>query len=293
MLSPKQVAAAIGVSESSLKRWADAGRFKVTRTPGGHRRISLSEVVRFVREAHLSVRRPEAIGLPVLVARSADQASDPDVGKMLFDRLMAGEPEVLPAWAVEAYLAGSSIAEICDTGLRAALERIGHVWIDDSRGIFLEHRATDQAIAALYTLMQLVTDAGTTQTHDPRPVAIGGAPSSDHCLIPSLMVACVLSGIGYRAMNLGPDVPIASLLDAARFFNANLVWMSICSTEIKPPSVETLNELAEELAAHDRALVVGGRRVNELVGPKHPNLIVCHHMTELAAFARGLLRQKA
>ena len=39
MLSPRELAEAVGVSESSLKRWADRGRVHVHRTEGGHRRI--------------------------------------------------------------------------------------------------------------------------------------------------------------------------------------------------------------------------------------------------------------
>jgi excisionase family DNA binding protein len=50
-LSPRELAAAVGVSESSLKRWADEGRVKVARTAGGHRRIELAEAVRFIRQS--------------------------------------------------------------------------------------------------------------------------------------------------------------------------------------------------------------------------------------------------
>ncbi|HEX9106572.1 MAG TPA: MerR family DNA-binding transcriptional regulator, partial [Longimicrobiales bacterium] len=48
-LSPRELAEAVGVSESSLKRWADRGVLAVERTAGGHRRIPLGEAVRFIR----------------------------------------------------------------------------------------------------------------------------------------------------------------------------------------------------------------------------------------------------
>ena len=63
LLSPKELADAIGVSESSLKRWADAGRLQVARTEGGHRRIPIAEAVRFIRDTGAVVVRPDLLGL--------------------------------------------------------------------------------------------------------------------------------------------------------------------------------------------------------------------------------------
>ncbi len=46
LLTPKQVARAIQVSESSIKRWCDRGTIPAEYTAGGHRRIPLAELVR-------------------------------------------------------------------------------------------------------------------------------------------------------------------------------------------------------------------------------------------------------
>ena len=45
LISPKQVARAIGVSESTLKRWCDRGLIPMTKTAGGHRRMEVEAVV--------------------------------------------------------------------------------------------------------------------------------------------------------------------------------------------------------------------------------------------------------
>ena len=39
-----KASAILGVDESTLRRWADAGRLQVYRTPGGHRRFSLANL---------------------------------------------------------------------------------------------------------------------------------------------------------------------------------------------------------------------------------------------------------
>ncbi len=55
MLSTSDFAAAIGISESSVRRLADSGDLEIHRTRGGHRRIPVSEAIRYVREtAHVS-----------------------------------------------------------------------------------------------------------------------------------------------------------------------------------------------------------------------------------------------
>lgn len=62
LVSSRQVAAALGVSESSVKRWCDQGALAGVKTPGGHRRFETAEVLRFAREAGHPLRDPTALG---------------------------------------------------------------------------------------------------------------------------------------------------------------------------------------------------------------------------------------
>ena len=43
-MSPVRAAALIGVSESTLKRWVDAGHIRAEKTAGGHRRIAATDL---------------------------------------------------------------------------------------------------------------------------------------------------------------------------------------------------------------------------------------------------------
>ena len=61
-ISPRDLAKAIGTSESSLKRWADQGLLQVTRTGGGHRRITLKAAINFIRDRSIAVLDPASIG---------------------------------------------------------------------------------------------------------------------------------------------------------------------------------------------------------------------------------------
>ena len=82
VLSTRELAEAIGVSESSIKRWADDGVLHVARTAGGHRRIPLPEAIRFIRETGAVVVQPAILGLDD--AASASEAGGGGDGDRLY-----------------------------------------------------------------------------------------------------------------------------------------------------------------------------------------------------------------
>jgi excisionase family DNA binding protein len=312
-LSPKQLAEVIGVSESSLKRWADQGKLQAVRTAGGHRRIPVTEAIRFARAGRMPILKPAALGLPELQAGRAGDSTDADrLGELLFEHLQRGEAEPVRGTILELYLAGRSIAWICDGPLRQAMARIGELYHHDPRGIHLEHRATDICLRTLHLLRSVIgpgagpaaapvsgdgleaghsdvagEDGEPRQSDEPAPLAIGAAVSGDPYQMPSLMAACTLQELGFEAVNLGPDLPIASLLSAAEDYHPRLVWLA-CSVPGVAPAASAAIDLAERLAAQHAALALGGRGFDAMAGLAHPNLHHCGTMRELAAFARGL-----
>ena len=56
----------LGVDESTLRRWADSGRLRVYRTPGGHRRFSLGNLEEMVagETPHRNADEMERLALP-------------------------------------------------------------------------------------------------------------------------------------------------------------------------------------------------------------------------------------
>lgn len=276
LLSPRDLADAIGVSESSLKRWADAGKIQVSRTEGGHRRIPLVEAVRFIRETGAHVVRPDVLGL---VETPANQTDDGD--EAMFAALHDGNGRAARGLLIGRYLAGESVAALADGPIRGAMTRIGELWQHDPKGVFVEHRATDcclQAVSHLRALFEPPADG---------PIAVGGGPAGDPYLLPSMLAAAVLAAEGLRAINLGADTPIASLRHAVAHHQPSLVWLSV-SGPCAPGLDDDAAALARELAGEQRAFVLGGRHRGELVATARAACVVSS-MAELAAFARGLV----
>ena len=284
LISPRELADAIGVSESSIKRWVDSGVVNADKTAGGHRRIPISEAVRFLRERRLTLVNPAAIGLSDMDSLvKTDSAHDSDNSQLLYEYLREGQAEAARGLLLSMYLGGRSVAQIVDSPLLEAMSRLGELWHRDDCGIFWEHRATDIAISALSRLRMVIPPRG-----DSAPIAVGAAPAGDPYILPSLSAAAVLESQGVNAVNLGPDTPIHSILLASESLKARLVWVSI-SVAAEPEQLrEDLSGLAEELNKVSIPIIVGGSQSN---GIALPDTSLCHvgtSMGELEAMVKGL-----
>ena len=277
-LSPRDLAKAIGASESSLKRWADDGLIDVTRTAGGHRRIARHEAIRFVREGNLRVLRPQLLGF----AEARQAAASPE--ESLFEALLHGSRSEAFGLIQEWFLAGRPLAWIFDGPVAAAMERIGRIWKHGPDGILREHRATDLCVQAVTQLRLALPPAGADA-----PSAVGAAPSGDPYLLPTLMAAAVAREAGMRPLNLGPETPLTVLQAGAEEHRAALVWLSISTAEGAESVKADLPALMKALASLGTHVVVGGRLARLLEPLPGGQLTFAARMAELAAFAKGLL----
>lgn len=280
LLSTRALAQAVGVSESSIKRWVDDGTIRSTRTVGGHRRIQRADAIRFVRDTRATVVAPHILGLAAAVGAKATTAAS--AGAVLTDLLVRGAEHEARAVLEGLYVAGESLAAILDGPLRSALEHIGTIWQQDRTGIFLEHRAVQicvRALSQLSTLMPAPADA---------PAAVGGAVAGDPYLLPSMAAALVLAGEGYDPVNLGADLPASSLAEAMTRLDARIVWVSVSTATDALALGQELTTLVEAAATRHTHVVVGGRAATKVTLHGAPNLYTGGSMAELTAFARGL-----
>lgn len=263
IISPRELATAIGVSESSLKRWADDGVIRVSKTAGGHRRIAIGEAIRFIRSIRAPLIRPDVLGLGDLPAFGDPVIATESPTDRLCAHLKSGMAREARGLVLALYLGGNTIAEIADGPIRTALERIGALWLHDPCGIFEEHRATDICIQAVQQLRILVEP----QASD--VVAIGGAAPGDPYLLPSMLAATALSAEGWRAINLGPDTPFSALIAAVDRHKPHVIWLSVNSIRDRRELEEGISELAAQMAERQIAFILGGQALANLALPSH------------------------
>lgn len=277
-LSTRELADALAVSESSLKRWVDAGKIRASRTEGGHRRIALSEAMRFIRETQTRVARPELLDLPEMVASRARGE------ERLLGFLRDGDAISARGWLTERYLSGATIAELSDGPIREAMHALGELWHHEEGGVFVEHRGTDVCLQAIAQLRSMMPSAP-----ENAPVALGGGPAGDPYLIPAQLAAMVVTEVGMRAINLGPDTPVATFEHAIEECRPRLVWLSI-STALAPARSRAYARWLEAVPA-GVAIAIGGQQASTLTGvPPRAQRITT--MRELADIATALIRKR-
>lgn len=283
-LSPKELASAIGVSESSLKRWADSGRIQVSRTLGGHRRIQVNSAIRFIRSAHLPILRPEILGLSEL--QTVREEPDQDPSEQLHDLLLEGESLKARGLLLNLFLTGHTLPMICDGPMSSAMRRIGTLYEDREEGTFLEHRATDICSQAIQQIRIMLEPDESEE--NPRPTAVGGCPAGDYGALGSAMAAATLSEAGFETIHLGANTPIVSYLNAIETHRPRVVFLA-CTHSGFMPSRHDLEQLSSA-ASHHRGCIVLGGHATEIATP-HTSHNIYHQrsMSELAAFAEGLI----
>ena len=284
LVSPRQLASAIGVSESSLKRWADEGLLLVSKTAGGHRRISITAAIRFIRERQLELVRPDILGLPAKVMSNSEVRLFKDPEKHLADLFINARLDEAELFITSRFLAGDSVAVIADGMIRHALAEVGELWNHRGDGIVIEHRATDTCLRGLMRIRSLM------ETPENAPISSGGGLQDDPYILPSLVASLVAVENGLTAKNLGPNTPIDSMKIAADTDGSSLFWITVSNLLDRDQTRKDILDLQTHLGQRGCVLVIGGRHAHQLDLPSEGNRIFCSDMVEFAEATRNIAK---
>lgn len=280
LLTPNQVARAIQVSESSVKRWCDDGKIRTRYTAGGHRRIPMDGLIEFLRTSKHQLLRPEVVGLPATTGQTTRIV---ERGAAQFcNALLAGDEERCRRIVLDLYLASHSISAICDGVFAAAFEEIGTKWECGDAEVYQERRGCEISTRVLHELRSLIPPPPANA-----PLAIGGTTVGDQYCLATTMAELVLRDAGWNAVSLGENLPFETLAAAIRENRPRLFWLS-CSHLSQPDEfVSGYRALFDEFA-HQVAFVVGGRDLTKQRRQQIRYAAFCDNMQHLETFAKTI-----
>jgi excisionase family DNA binding protein len=285
LLTPRQVALAIGASESSLKRWCDKGLLPTLRTAGGHRRLTVEQVLEFLRQSGQKLTRPEVLGLPSTTGQGSfviDRAAE-----LLAEALLAGDEEQCRRILFDLYLAKHSLADIFDRVIGGAFTRIGHAWSCGTAQVYQERRGCEIALRSLHQLRTLLPAIGPAA-----PKALGGTLSGDHYHLPTTMVELLLRELGWAAQSLGTSLPRDTWLAALEAERPRLLWLSVSHIADEAQFLADYAVIQAAAAERGVPVVVGGYALSPEVRSRMQYAAFGDHLRHLVGFVRALEAQK-
>lgn len=105
-LSTFAIAEMLRVDPGSVANWIDQGLLKAHRTPGGHRRVAVDDLVVFLREHKMPIP-PEVQAAPIRILLVDDE---PGITKLIAKALAEAHPEYEVLEAHDGFRAGTILA---------------------------------------------------------------------------------------------------------------------------------------------------------------------------------------
>ena len=292
--SPKQIAEALRVSESSIKRWCDRGAIQTVKTLGGHRRIPLDSLLAFLETTKREISDLSAIGMDgssirrnVLSPSMAERPADDDVTRLHYfeDALIRGDEKECRRLLIEWYGCVSSFANVGDELICRAFAQLGDLWHQGKIEIFQERRACELCGRLLHEFRRLFAEPSPMA-----PYAIGAATSGDYYALPGQMVEVTLREAGWQAVNLGVNLPLNTILEAVRIERPKLFWLSVSHLNDQDKFVEDYSCFWNSLP-RETVVVVGGRALTDGLRPKLKYTAHCDTLQQLSMLAKTLKNQ--
>ena len=281
LFSPKAVAKAIGVSESSLKRWCDSGKISAIKTAGGHRRITYADIIKFLRRQKIALQRPEVIGLPQLNMWQFQNNREWPPEKFQ-QALINGDKATSCDFLLGLFINHWPIERIIDDVVAPAFHQIGLDCASGTLQVYQERRACEAALSSLQKLRSILA-----APPDGAPRAIGGSIEHDHCSLPTFAVELTLAANGWNARSLGSNLPFVTFLEAVNAEDPQLLWISISQIVDEGQLQQQLNQLASQLPP-SITLVIGGQAITSPFRSGLKRVICCDNMSQLLASSNSL-----
>jgi excisionase family DNA binding protein len=264
-LTTRQLARMWQVSEATIKRWADAGHLRSSRTLGGHRRFAPAEVLRFQNEHGLDVNR--------LVKRSVVKAAAPEKSvrgghkksekegaarAAFLEAIAQGHEAEAAATLLKLHLNGVSLATLFDEVVKRAMHRVGELWQCGEMSVADEHFSTRTATRAI----ESVRDAMRREPANGR-LALCCAVEEELHEVAALCAQTILESVGWTVINLGANTPFYALSDAVEKHRPQLVCISSTTNLGLDRAVREYEQFHQAARRIRCRIVLGGEGFND------------------------------
>jgi excisionase family DNA binding protein len=258
ILSTAEVARLFNVTETTVKRWADDGMLRCQKTPGGHRKFEIRNVIEFAEKNHFepvaTLTMPESDEHAPAVQMAILGRDFPTLVGAFVQKALSPDPLDLFRFLSFLYEHRIHLWEIYDLVLRPAMVLIGERWAHGEVDISHEHRASYETMDALAKLQaQILIKPAVGKT------AVCACLGEEAHEIGLRCASNLFESEGWKSHYLGARSPYSSVIVAIRELRPDAVCLSITHVADEGVLVEQLGQISA-LLHNDRGILIAGGR---------------------------------
>ncbi|QWF71339.1 MerR family transcriptional regulator [Methylomonas paludis] len=294
MYSIKAIASLTGLGPETLRAWERRYRIIVPqRDENAHRFYSQLDLEKLLlladltRQGHaisklsgLSVEELQKLSLPATVVTDHTLAFTEQIVQALQDYRIDRCEQLLK----RALLASEPLVYLRDI-LSPTLTSVGELWHEGKINVAQEHMFS---ACVKRILLGMVNNIRSISAN--RPGILFATPSGDRHEFGILMCCLLAAEQHYNCYYLGPSVPAADMLDAARKLKVDIIVLSLIKTPPEPETEAALNAVVTAAKAEKFNIWLGGHGVEYWQG-QYPDLArYCEMIANIDGFYSKAVR---
>ena len=261
ILSTADVARLFNVTETTVKRWADEGTLRCQKTPGGHRKFEIRNVVDFAEVNHfepvgtLAIPEEDRLAQRIQVATLGRDFSE--LVAAYVEKALAPDRGGLFPFLSYLYQHRVQLWEMYDLVIRPGMAEIGERFVRGEIGVNHEHRASYETLDALAKLQ--------AQIHIKPPAGrsvVCACVGEDLHEIGLRCASYIFESEGWMVIYLGARIPAEAIRAAITEMKPDLACLSVTH-----PAEWRQNILAEITRGTKCRVIMGGRVAASLSFP--------------------------
>lgn len=247
------------VNESTIKRWTEKGSLRCIKTPGGHRKYKMKDVVDFMDTFSYDVTdllvpsKENFSTVPVSTDYAILTKDFPALSELFYNTMLEGNREYTFQFLNLLYSNRITQIDLFDKIIVPSFQKIGMQWSIGQLGIEQEHLASNTALHSILKLQDVISK---------RPkhggIALCGCLEGEYHEIGITCVNNALEANGWTTYYLGANLPVESFVDAIEHYVPNIVCASTTTPKSQKHVLQQCNALRETTSIINAKLIVGG-----------------------------------
>jgi len=228
ILSSKRAAEFLNVNESTVKRWADNGKLKSFKTPGGHRKFKFEDLKKVSEENHYLTPDMSANSMSLKTINEIKNRDYGSLNKKFGKYLLKGDTDASYDLIYLLYLDKVPVAQIFDDVVKKSMENIGDLWSKGLLEIEDEHIASGALLSVIHRFENDITDKYYSKSKFRKTALCAGLENQLHD-IGLLCVRITLKHLGWKVIYPGSNLPSDSIISLLKNEKPDLLCLSFKS----------------------------------------------------------------